>query len=498
MRPVLTVSGASAPSRYEGFGTMPLAGRWRAGRSGKVVKDADPWSGETLTEIPMASATDLDEALIGAERAQAKWAAQSPARRTEIMLGAAAVMEARKAEITDWLIRETGGTTAKAELEWSLVRAVMLEASSVPHHVTGSIMPSDIPGKESRVYRVPAGVVAVISPWNFPMQLSNRSVAPALAAGNAVVLKPASDTPVTGGLLLAKIYEEAGLPPGLLSVLVGSGGDLGDAIAEHPIPRVISFTGSTAVGEALTRRAGVKRLALELGGNGPFVVLDDADLGHAVDAAVFGSFFHQGQICMIANRLIVDRKVYQEFTERFVATVRCLRAGDPAAEDTDVGPVINAGQLGAIQDKLERARAWGARQLVGGEPGGPTGLLLPPHVLLAGNNVATSREEVFGPVVTIIRARDEADALSIANDTEYGLSSAVFTRDIERGVRFALRVDAGMTHVNDSPVNDDANTAFGGTKASGIGLFGGRWAIDEFTTEHWVSVQHAPREYPIG
>jgi aldehyde dehydrogenase (NAD+) len=498
MRSALTVTGAPARQRYEGFGTMPLAGRWRPGRSGKVAKDTDPWSGETLAEIPMADAADLDEALIAAERAQRDWAAQSPARRAEVMLAAAGVMQARKAEITGWLIHETGAPSAQAELEWSLVRAVMLEASSVPHHVTGSIMPSDIPGKESRVYRVPAGVVAVISPWNFPMQLSSRSVAPALAAGNAVVLKPASDTPVTGGLLLAKVFEEAGLPAGLLSVLIGSGGEVGDAMVGHAIPRVISFTGSTAVGEALTRRAGVKRLALELGGNGPFVVLDDADLGHAVDAAVFGSFFHQGQICMIANRLIVDRKVHQEFTERFVTTVSCLRAGDPAAEDTDIGPVINARQLSAIQDKLERARAEGARELLGGEPDGPTGLLLPPHVLLAGNDAATAREEVFGPVVTIIRARDEADALKIANNTEYGLSSAVFTRDIDRGVRFALQVDAGMTHVNDSAVNDDANTAFGGTKASGIGRFGGRWAIDEFTTEHWVSVQHEPRSFPPG
>jgi aldehyde dehydrogenase (NAD+) len=496
VRPALSETGAATPRRYEGFGTMPLAGQWRPGRSGKVAKDTNPWSGETLTEIPMADTADLDEALTAAERAQREWATQSPARRAETMLAAAAVMEARKAEITGWLIHETGGTIAKAELEWSLAHAAMLEASAVPHHVTGSIMPSDIRGKESRVYRVPAGVVAVVSPWNFPMQLSNRSVAPALAAGNAVVVKPASDTPVTGGLLLAKLYEEAGLPAGLLSVLVGSGGDLGDAIAEHPIPRVISFTGSTAVGEALTRRAGVKRLVLELGGNGPFVVLEDADLGLAVDAAVFGSFFHQGQICMIANRVIVHRKVYQEFTDRLVEMVRCLRVGDPAAEDTDVGPVINARQLSAIQDKLERARGEGVRQLLGGEPGGPTGLLLPPHVLLAGNDVATSREEVFGPVITVIWARDETDALKIANDTEHGLSSAVFTRDIERGVRFALQVDAGMTHVNDSPVNDDANTAFGGMKASGTGRFGGRWTIDEFTTEHWVSVQHESRAHP--
>jgi aldehyde dehydrogenase (NAD+) len=489
MRPALTVVGAPAPTRYEGFEMMPLAGRWRPGRSGKVARDTDPWTGQTLTEIPMADAADLDEALTAAERAQRVWAAQSPARRAEIMLAAAAVMDARQQEITAWLVHETGGTAAKAELEWSLVRAVMLEAASMPHHVTGSIMPSDIAGKESRVYRVPAGVVAVISPWNFPMQLSNRSVAPALVTGNAVILKPASDTPVTGGLLLAKVYEEAGLPAGLLSMAVGSGGDLGDAIAGHPIPSVISFTGSTPVGEALRRRAGVKRLALELGGNGPFVVLEDADLGHAVDAAVFASSFHQGQICMISNRLIVDRKVYQEFTERLVTAVTCLRAGDPAAEDTDIGPVINARQLSAIQDKLDRARAEGARQLLGGEPGGPAGLLLPPHVLRAGSDVAISREEIFGPVITIIRARDEADALRIANDTSHGLSSAVFTSDIDRGVRFALQVDAGMTHVNDSPVNDDANTV--------SGHFGAQRAIGEFTTEHWVSVQHKPQDFPL-
>jgi aldehyde dehydrogenase (NAD+) len=417
------------------------------------------------------------------------------------MLAAAEVVRTRWAEITGWLIHETGGPAPRADLEWSLVRSVLLEAASVPHHVTGKIMPSEIPGKESRVYRQPAGVVAVISPWNFPMRVSSRSVAPALAAGNAVVLKPASDTPVSGGLLLARVLEEAGLPPGLLSVVVGGGSDIGEAIARHPVPRVLSFTGSAAVGQAITRAAGVRRLALELGGRGPLVVLDDADLGRAVDAAVFGSFFHQGQVCMIANRIIVDRKVYGEFTERLVAAVRCLQAGDPAAEDTDVGPVINARQLSAILDRLERARSEGARQVLGGEPGGPAGLLLPPHVLLASHDVATAREEVLGPVATVIRARDADDALRIANDTSCGLSSAVFTQDTDRGVRFALQVRAGMTHVNDSPVNDDANAAFGGHGigrsgglggsggAGGFGGFGSQWAVDEFTTGHWVSVQ---------
>jgi aldehyde dehydrogenase (NAD+) len=349
-------------------------------------------------------------------------------------------------------------------------------------------MPSDVPGKESRVYRQPAGVVAVISPWIFPMQLSNRCVAPALAAGNAVVLKPASDTPVTGGLLLARVFEEAGLPPGLLSVVIGGGSDIGEAIARHPVPRVMSFTGSTAVGEAVVRAAGIKRLALELGGNGPLVVLDDADVGRAVDAAVFGSFLHHGQICMVANRIIVDRKVHGEFTERLVAAVGCLQVGDPAAEDTDVGPVINLRQLGTILDKLDRARAEGVKQVLGGEPGGPTGLLLPPHVLLASGGAAIAHAEMSGPVITVIRARDADDALRIVNGTECGRSSAVFTQDTELGVRFALQARAGMTHINDSPLNDDASTACGGTS---IGRF-----VEEFTTEHWVSVQHRPRDFP--
>jgi aldehyde dehydrogenase (NAD+) len=469
---------------------MPLAGEWRPGSSGKIVADTDPWSGDTLAEIPLASTEDLDEAMATAQRAQREWAEQPPADRAEVMLAAAEVVRARWAEITGWLIHEAGVPAPRADLEWSLVRSVLLEAASVPHHVTGTIMPSEIPGKESRVYRQPAGVVAVISPWNFPMRVSSRSVAPALAAGNAVVLKPASDTPVSGGLLLAKVLEEAGLPPGLLSVVVGGGSDIGEAIARHPVPRVLSFTGSAAVGQGITRAAGVRRLALDLGGRGPLVVLDDADLGRAVDAAVFGSFFHQGQICMIANRIIVDRKVYGEFTDRLVAAVRCLQAGDPAAEDTDVGPVINARQLSAILDKLERARSDGARQVLGGEPGGPAGLLLPPHVLMAGGDVATAREEVSGPVTTVIRARDADDALRIANATCGGLSSAVFTQDTDRGVRFALQVRAGMTHVNDSPVNDDANAAFGGQGIGRPGGFGAQWAIDEFTTDHWVSVQH--------
>jgi aldehyde dehydrogenase (NAD+) len=488
---------AAPPFRaYADFDTMPIAGERRRGRSERANVDTDPWNGETLTTIQQASVDDLDDAYRFARTAQQSWANALPSERAGVMRRAALIFEARHDEIVGWIVREGGGTLAKAEVEWGIVRDGLHEAASMPHHTDGRIVSSDIPGKESRVYREPAGVVTVISPWNFPMWLSNRSIGPALALGNAVVAKPASDTPVTGGLLLARVYEEAGLPPGVLSVVIGAGGEIGDALVQHPAARVVSFTGSTAVGRNLAATAGVKRLALELGGDCPMVVLRDADLAIAADAAVFGAFFHQGQICMIANRIIVDHSVHDAFVDAFVERVGKLGVGDPADPDTYIGPVINKQQLRTITDKIERARAQGARQLLGGEPTGPTGQTLPPHVLLGDNNVATAREEVFGPVITVIEAHDDDDALAIANDTEYGLSSSVFTADVERGTRFARRVQAGMTHVNDSPLNDEPNVAFGGEKASGIGRFGGRWAVDEFTTEHWISVQHEPRLYP--
>ncbi|SOC50548.1 4-hydroxybenzaldehyde dehydrogenase [Blastococcus aggregatus] len=490
-------SDTSAPARYDGFDRMPIAGTWRAGRAGKTATDTDPYTGETLTEIPLANAEDVDEAYARAKEAQRDWAARLPSERAEVMRRAARIMEERRDEIVDWHIRESGAAAPAAEFEYAITLRDFHEASSYPYRVEGRILPADVEGKESRVYRRPVGVVAVISPWNVPMHLSNRSVAPALALGNAVVLKPAGDTPVTGGLLLAKVYEEAGLPEGLLSVVIGSGSDIGDAIVSHPTPRVVSFTGSTPVGKGIAEKAGLKKLSLELGGNGPLVVLDDADLGYAVDAAIFGKFFHQGQVCMITNRIVVDDAVHDEFVERFVERARALKAGDPRESDTVIGPIINSGQLEGIQEKIAQSRADGAQQLLGGDPTGPIGSVLPAHVLLGDNSVTSARQEMFGPVVTIIRARDEDDALAIANDTEYGLSSAVFTEDTLRGVQFALRVEAGMTHVNDSPLNDENNTAFGGEKDSGLGRFGGEWAIEEFTTDHWVSVQHTKRKFPF-
>ena len=496
---LVSKDSAAHPTPYDGFNRMPLGGHWRGGRGGRVLEDRDPYTDEILTRIPLANEEDLNEAYRTAAEVQPQWAAMLPGERAALLRRAAAIMEARREEIVTWLIRESGSTRLKANVEWGSAHAIMLEAASAPYRVQGRILPSDIPGKENRVYRQPVGVVAVISPWNFPLHLSNRSVAPALAVGNAVVIKPASDTPVTGGLLLAKIFEEAGLPPGVLSVVVGPGSVIGDAFVLHAVPRVMSFTGSTPVGRHIAELAAkspmIKRVALELGGNSPFIILDDADVDLAVNAAVFGKFLHQGQICMITNRLIVDATIYDRFVERFTARVRSLKVGNPNTADTAIGPIINKSQFEGLIKHIDNARSSGARQTAGGDP---QGLLLPPHVFAdVTPRMQIAKDEMFGPVVSIIKVTGEEEALRVANDTEYGLSSAVFTRNVERGVRVALQVKAGMTHVNDQPVNDLPNCPFGGEKNSGLGRFGGDWIIEEFTTDHWVSVQHQARQFPF-
>ncbi|WP_037184003.1 aldehyde dehydrogenase family protein [Rhodococcus sp. UNC23MFCrub1.1] len=483
---------------YDGFDTLPIAGQWRVGRDGRTADDVNPYSGDVLTTLPLADAADVDAAFTAASIAQRDWESTLPTERADVFHRAARIMEERKDEIVDWLVAEVGAIRPRAEWEWLAVRAVMLESASYPTRSAGRILPAAlIDGKENRVYRRPLGVVTVISPWNFPMQLSARSVAPALALGNAVVLKPASDTPVTGGLLLARILEDAGLPAGLLSVVVGKSSEIGDAVTSHPLTRLVSFTGSTPVGSGIAASAPLTRMSLELGGNGPLVVLEDADVEAAVNAAVFGSFFHQGQVCMATNRVIAVDGVHDEVVDRLTERVRSLRTGDPADPDTQIGPIINDAQVESILDRISRAESDGAEIRVRGERSGPAGRVLGPHLVLGTNGVATAAEEVFGPVATVIRADGEDDAVRIANDTEYGLSSAVFSRDVERAVRVATRLDAGMTHVNDTTINDEPNTAFGGEKNSGIGRFGGEWAIDEFTTDHWISVQHTPRQYAI-
>lgn len=490
----------TAPAPYTGLDKLFIAGTWRDGGSGEKARDVNPYNDETLAEHVLASKQDVQDAFEAAKKAQVMWRETPPAVRAGVMDAAVHIFDERREELIDWIQRETGGIRAKAEFELAAARGAAEEASSFPYRMDGDILPSDIPGKENRVYRQALGVVSVISPWNFPMNLSNRSVAAALAVGNAVVLKPASDTPVCGGLLLAKVYEEAGLPEGVLSVVVGRGSEIGDEMVLNPIPRLVSFTGSTAVGRSIGAKAvgsgpTMKRVALELGGNGPLVVLDDADVNRAVDIAIAGRFLHQGQICMSTNRIIVDEKLADEFTERFVDRASKLVCGDQMDPKTDIGPIINEAQLTGLLQKIDRASEQGATAALGGEP---DGLVLPPAVFVDVDPESDiAMQESFGPLVPIIVAHGEDDALRLANKGEYGLSSGVVGGDVERAVAFARKVDAGMTHVNDMTVEDEQHVPFGGEKNSGLGRFNGRWILEEMTRTHWTSVQHEVRPYPF-
>ncbi len=482
---------------YTNFDKQYIAGQWRDGKLGKSNNDVNPFDNSTLVTIPMAGKPDMDEAMAAAKKAQIEWALTPAADKAAVMYKAADIFMNRKDEIIGWLAKESGSTLLKAQIEWDQARKIVLEAASYPSRVHGRLLAADRGGKENRIYRLPIGVIAVISPWNFPLHLSIRSIAPAIALGNSVVHKPAGDTPVTGGLLIAKIFEEAGLPPGVFNVVVGPASEIGDYMVCHQTPRFVSFTGSTAVGKRLgalaTEGPMLKQIALELGGNSPCVILDDANLDDAVNGAIFGKFLHQGQICMAINRIIVDASIYDTFVDQFTAKAKSLTCGNPADKGVVIGPLINQQQADSMKEKIEKARAEKARETL---TGSIDKLMVTPYVFAdVDPHASLSMEETFGPIACIIKAKNEDDALQIANMTPYGLSSCVFTGDPERGVRFAQKIDAGMTHVNDMPVADLVNAPFGGEKNSGLGRFNGDWLLEEMTTLHWISVMDKPAEY---
>ncbi|MEV8569110.1 aldehyde dehydrogenase family protein [Streptomyces sp. NPDC051322] len=474
-----------------------IDGEWRTGNGSWDIIDFNPYNGEKLASITVATVEEVDQAYRAAERAQLSWAQTNPYTRRLVFERALRLVEEREDEIVGAIIEELGGTRLKARYEVRLAMEFLREAIQLALRPEGRILPSPVDGKENRVYRLPVGVIGVISPFNFPFLVTLKSVAPALALGNAVVIKPNQNAPVVGGGLIAKIFEDAGLPAGLLNVLVTDIAEIGDALIEHPVPKVISFAGSDRVGRHVGAVAGshFKRAVLELSGNSALVVLDDADLDYAVDAAVFSRFLYQGQVCMAANRILLDRTVAARFTEKFTERVAALRTGDPADPETDIGPVINSFQAEALTGLVDQAVAEGATALVRGTT---RGNLVEPTVL-AGlpADSPLHQQEIFGPVVLLTTFDGEDDAVRMANDSPYGLSGAVHTGNVERGVRFAQRIVTGMMHVNDSTIQDEPLVAYGGEKYSGLGRLNGDSTVEAFTTQKWISIQHGRTDFPF-
>jgi benzaldehyde dehydrogenase (NAD) len=394
-------------------------------------------------------------------------------------------------------VREVGAVPAMAGFALHVAEQECYEAAALPSRPYGQLLPSEEP-RLSMARRVPAGVVGVVSPFNVPIILGIRSVAPALALGNAVILKPDPRTAVTGGVVLARIFEEAGLPPGVLQMLPG-GADVGEAMVTHPLVPVISFTGSTAAGRRVGELAGrhLKRAHLELGGNSALVILDDADVDEAANVAAFGAFFHQGQVCMTTGRHLVHERVYDDFVERLAAKASNLPVGDPAAGQVALGPLIDAGQRDKVHGLVTASVERGARLAAGGTY---ENLFYSATVLAdVPPSAPAVVEEIFGPVAPVLRFSDEEELVRLATATDYGLSLGIVTRDVMKGLALADRMPTGIVHINDQTVADEANIPFGGIAGSGTGSrFGGAEAnIEAFTETRWVTVRSKPPTYPF-
>lgn len=479
---------------------MYINGEWVEASDGATYNDMNPYTNEVFARVPSAKRTDARYAIDSAAKAFPEWSHTLPADRRALFLKAADILEKKQMEIVTILAEETGCTFGFAMFQTMFTPGLLREAASQVHQPNGEIIPADLPGAFYMTVRQPVGVVAGIAPWNAPLILSLRSICMPIAYGNTTVLKPSTEAAVAGGVVIAEVFHEAGFPKGVLNVITnGPGGssEIGDEFIEHPKVRRINLTGSTAVGRQLAEKAGrhLKRLALELGGQNPMIILRDADIDSAVNAAAFGGFLHQGQICMSTRRVIVEKTIGQEFTEKFVRKVSAFKVGNPKEPDTIIGPLINQHQFDQVKKSVEAAVLDGAKILCGGKS---EGLCYYPTVIV---NVKPSTpfscEETFGPVVSVIEAKDEDEAVAIANDTMYGLSAAVYTRDLAKGLTIAERIESGIVHINDQTVHDEPQVPFGGMKNSGWGRFGGRAALEEFTELRWVSMQLTQRQYPF-
>jgi benzaldehyde dehydrogenase (NAD) len=473
-----------------------FSGGWVAPAGGKHTV-VEPATGEELGQVGLADADDVARATAQAAEAQPAWAAASYEERARVLRQAGALWEQQAADVRDWLVREAGSIPPKADVEIHGAANECYEAAALPSHPYGRLLPTSAE-RLSLSRRLPAGVVGVISPFNFPLILAIRSVAPALALGNAVVFKPDPRTAICGGLSLARVFEEAGLPEGVLHVLPG-GPEVGEALITDRHVRVISFTGSTRVGRAVAELGGrhLKRVHLELGGNSALVVLDDADLDLAASAGAWGSFLHQGQICMTTGRHLVHERVADDYVARLAAKADHLPVGNPAAEQVALGPVIDEGQRDRIHELVTASVDAGARLAAGGTY---DRLFYRPTVLAeVTTDMPAYAQEVFGPVAPVATFSTPEEAAELAAGSEYALSLGILSGDVMKALDLAARIPTGIVHINDQTVNDEAHAPFGGLAASGTGarLGGAEANIELFTDTQWVTVRGQIAPYPF-
>ncbi len=477
-----------------------IGGRWVGAKSGRVMESVNPASGEVLGLVPQSGPEDVDEAVRAAAEAFPAWRRVPAPRRAEILFRVAERLVVHKEELARLMTQEMGKVLAEA-------RGDVQEAIDMSYFIAGEgrrlhgyTTPSEMPNKAAYCVRSPLGVVAIITPWNFPMAIPSWKIAPALVCGNTVVFKPASYTPLVG-LKFVEVFEEAGLPPGVLNIVTGPGPEVGDALVAHPQVRVVSFTGSTETGVRLAEKCARlgKRISLEMGGKNAAVVMPDADLGLATDALIWSAFGTSGQRCTACSRIIVHQAVKPELTERLVARVRGLRLGDGLRPETEVGPVVSASQLDRIHHYVEIGRQEGARLLVGGtrvqEAELARGYFYAPTIfdrVTPGMRIA--REEIFGPVTDLIEADSFEGAVAVLNESRFGLSASIFTRDINAAMRAIEDIDTGIVYVNHGTIGAEVHLPFGGTKETGNGhREGGLQVLDVFSEWKAVYVDYSGR-----
>lgn len=480
--------------------SMLINGLKVTAEKGATFERRNPLDGTVATRAPAASAADALMAAEAAAEAFRTWSETGPSERRGLLLKAAEKLEAKLPQFVEAVAAETGATGMWAGFNVMLAAGMIREAASLTTQIAGEVIPSDVPGSLSMGVRQPAGVVLGIAPWNAPIILGVRAIATPLACGNTVILKGSENCPRTHQLIVES-FVEAGFPAGVVNYVTNAPHDAGtvvEAIVSHPAVRRVNFTGSTRVGKLIAQTCAkyLKPAVLELGGKAPLVILDDADIDDAVNAAAFGCFANSGQICMSTERIIVDARIADEFVRKFAAKAKSLPLGDPRKpEPVVLGSVIGMSTVDHCNALIDDALAKGAKLACGGKADStlmPATLL--DHVTPA---MRIYHEETFGPVKAIVRVRSTEEAIACANDNEYGLSAAVFGKDIARAFNVARKIDSGICHVNAPTVHDEAQMPFGGVKGSGMGRFGGRAGIYEFTELRWITVQTTPRHYPF-